>query len=287
MIIKKFEEQVERHFNSTALKKAGRIVTYGQLNANADRIAHAITSITSMPGQSEQVALLFEHGIDMVIAIIATLKANKTYVPLDVHYPHKRLLYILENSQTSLILTNQQNEPLAHELTQLSTAKLAVLNIETINEDAPSSTPQRDVSPDKIAYIIYTSGSTGNPKGVYQTHQNVWYYTRNWVNRFGITANDRMSLFTALTHDGAVQDIFSALLTGAALYPYSLKENGNLDELYLLLLREKITIWHSVPSLFRFFANGLSERDLFYDIRWVLLGGEPLREHDLQLFNAY
>ncbi|MDQ1350673.1 MAG: hypothetical protein QG657_975 [Acidobacteriota bacterium] len=290
MIIKEFEEQVRQYYSRAAVKKGDRELTYGQLNDYADRIARLIiTGATPGVGGDnvQQVALLFEHGVDMIAAVIGTLKACKTYVPLDISYPVKRLLYILENSVTHSILTDSRNLALAQELAAQAGKKIHALNIDDIGVDTAGATVERKPSEDKTAYILYTSGSTGKPKGVYQTHRNVMYYTRNWIQRFAITSNDRMSLFTSFTHDGCVQDIFSALLSGACLYPYSLKEGGNIEGLYLLLVKEKITLWHSVPSLYRFFANTLTEKDQFYDLRWVLLGGEPLREHDLQLYRAY
>ncbi len=292
MIIKRFEEQVERFNACPAVKKGDRELTYGQLNDYASRIARAIIDGDTPAAANDnqrQAALLFEHGVDMIAAAIGALKACKIYVPLDISYPQKRLLNILKNSGTGLILTNIRNLPLAKELAGLVGGKIYVLNIDAIGAETPGTTFERKASEDRPAYILYTSGSTGRPKGVFQTHRNVLYYIRNWIERFSITSSDRMSLFTSFTHDGCIQDIYSALLAGACLYPYSLKEGGagSIEELYMLLVKEKITLWHSVPSLFRFFANTLTEKDQFYHLRWVLLGGEPLREHDLRLFQDY
>lgn len=290
MIIKKFEEQVKRFNTRPAVKKGDRELTYGQLNDYADRVARAIMA-GNTPGNAgdnqRQAALLFEHGVDMIAAVFGALKAGKTYVPLDITYPQKRLLNILENSRTGLILTNNRNLPLAQELAGQAGKEIGVLNIETIGAETTGTALEREVSGERIAYILYTSGSAGRPKGVYQTHRNVLYYIRNWIDRISITPSDRMSLVTSFTHDASIMDIFSALLAGACLYPYSLKEEGRIEELYMLLVKEKITVWHSVPSLFRFFANTLTEKDQFYHLRWVLLGGEPIREHDLRLFQDY
>lgn len=294
MIIKTFEEQVERFCHKTAIKTAEREYTYGRLDEYANRVARGIiaedgcgTGPEAGDSQTRRVALWFEHGSDMIVGALGVLKADNAYVPLDISYPEKRLLYILENSGSFLILTNNRNQASARQLAEQSEGKYRVLNIETIDAEVPGTPVQREVSEERTAYILYTSGSTGKPKGVYQTLRNMWYYTRNWIQRFSITESDRMSLFTSFTHDGAVQDIFSALLSGACLYPYSMKNRGGMDEFYILLIREKITVWHSVPSLFRFFSDTLTEKDQFYDIRWVLLGGEPLREHDLELYESY
>jgi amino acid adenylation domain-containing protein len=294
MIIKKFEDQVAKFPGRTAVKTAARELSYGQLDEYANRVAHAIIAESNRGAgreagsrQTQQVALFFEHGIDMIVGALGVLKADNIYVPLDISYPEKRLLYLLEDSGSHLILTSHRNFPLAQQLAGQTGGKCSVLNIEAIGGDIPGPPVQREVSGERTAYILYTSGSTGKPKGVYQTLRNMWYYTRNWIERFSITPDDRMSLFTSFTHDGAVQDIFAALLSGACLYPYSMKESSSIEALYMLLVKEKITIWHSVPSLFRFFADTLTEKDQFYDIRWVLLGGEPLREYDLQLYRSY
>jgi tyrocidine synthetase-3 len=290
MIIKKFEEIVQRFPEKTALKTNNKSLTYAELNFCANRVAHALVQEDkgeSTPINNQQVALLFDHGIDMVVGVIGTLKANKTYVPLDTFFPGKRLLYILEDCEADLILTDNKNHELAQELSDHAGKNISVLNIEAIGDEIPGTTFQRQPSEERTAYILYTSGSTGKPKGVYQIHRNVWYYTWNWIKRFSITETDRMSLFTSFCHDGSVQDMFAALLVGATSYPYFIKNTGNTDELYNLLIEEKLTIWHSVPTLYRFFVNTLSEKSVFNDIRWVLLGGEPLRPYDLDLIRTY
>jgi len=304
MIIEKFQEQVEAFPAKIAVKAGNRTIAYSELNTYANQVAHVImagdrdreeTGDNSYQG----VSLLFEHGADMIIGVFGSLKAGKTYIPLDVTYPSKRLLYMLENSGSYLILTNESNLGAAAQLAAQAQTKIDILNIDAIvNQKAESESTLNmntnekfaaslNVNPDSPAYILYTSGSTGQPKGVVQTQRNVMYYTRNWIQRFSITSSDRMTLFSAFSHDGSVQDMFAALLAGATLYPYNYKTTDSTDPLYTLLMKEKITIWHSVPTLFRYFANTLTEKNVFYNIRWVLLGGEPLRPNDLELFRAH
>ncbi len=303
MIIKKFLEQVDKYPANVAVKAGDRIITYGELNTYANRAAHALLEkIHDAPHREKKVgdetsgsriSLLFEHGADMIIGVIAALKAGMTYVPLDVTYPRKRLLYMLEDSGSAYILTNRANYRAAEDLASQTQAGMDILNIDDIMEKTAEDSTVKDseaglaVDENSIAYILYTSGSTGRPKGVMQTHRNVMYYTRDWVQRFSITEADRMTLFSAFSHDGSIQDMFAALLGGAALYPYYIKATASTDELYALLMKEKITIWHSVPSLFRYFTGTLTEKNRFYDIRWVLLGGEPLRSHDCELYSTF
>jgi len=294
MIIKKFQEQAAAAPDNIAVKMDNRTITYRELNNYGNRMANVImTHDSSGDSNNQRVSLLFEHGVDMIIGVIGVLKAGKTYVPMDITYPEKRLCGMLEDSGCYLILTNAANVSLAQRLTRQIGGKVGIINIDSINMNAGDTTPGVDTrgealeNGEALAYILYTSGSTGQPKGVMQTHRNVLYYTRHWIRRFSISESDRLTFITSFSHDQSVQDIFASLLSGACLYPYDIRAASGIYQLYSLLMEEKITIWHSVPSVFRFFANSLTMKDFFYDMRWVLLGGEALRPHDLELFKAH
>ncbi|MCU0286097.1 MAG: amino acid adenylation domain-containing protein, partial [Acidobacteria bacterium] len=240
------------------------------------------------PSEKEggQVGLLIAHGVDMIAAILGVLKSGSVYVPLSPDYPTNRVSYILEDSESRLLLTDSRCEEKAGKIAQ--ERGIPFLNIDKIekNEAGPSETI-RKIAGEKQAYIMYTSGSTGKPKGVVQTHQNVLYYIHNWIQRFSITEADRMTLFSSFCHDGSVQDMFSALLTGAALYPYDVRKRDDNVNFTRFLSEEKITIWHSVPSLFNFFVNTLTGSEHFEDLRWLLLGGEPFRGYEIDMFKKH
>jgi amino acid adenylation domain-containing protein len=283
MLIEKFEEQVNQTPGNIALKSRHQVLTYLELNGYANRIARMISTCAS----GEIVGLLFDDGIHMVAAILAALKAGKIYVPLSGDYPLQRLAYMLSDSEASLIVTGTSNKALTQKLGK--DRNIPVVDIETGNHDAdvPGENPSRSRSGEKLAYIMYTSGSTGRPKGVMQNHQNVLYYTRNWVRIFSIAAGDKMTLLTSLCHDGSVQDIFSALLSGATLLPYDIKKQEKTGELKEFLKEEKITIWHSVPTLFRYFVNTLAGTERFRSLRFILLGGEPVHAHDVDMIEKH
>jgi len=294
MIIHKFEQQVETFAEKPAVITDNKQLTYRELNNYANGVARAIQKQDTIPPGSKKnqvVGLLFEHSADMIVGVMGTLKAGKIYVPLDITYPGNRLTYMLEDSGAHLVLTNTNNLSLAEKLVKKVNRDLPVINIDTIDNTIAYPNFERSPSGDKPAYILYTSGSTGKPKGVLQDHKNVCYYIDNWTEFFSITPADRMTLFSAFSHDGAGQDMFGALHNGAVLYPYNILNRANIAELSQWLIEEKITIWHSVPTLYRYFVETLKDRDIghrqFPDLRFVLLGGEQIREHDIEMFKRF
>jgi long-subunit acyl-CoA synthetase (AMP-forming) len=128
----------------------------------------------------------------------------------------------LKDSQSRLIITDNKNLSLAGEL---ATDSCELINIES-DFPFPVDDPDLEISPDALAYIIYTSGSTGRPKGVTQSHRGVLYHTTNFINSLHICAADRLTSLYFFAHSAARIDIFGALLSGAAVYPFNLKEEG-------------------------------------------------------------
>jgi non-ribosomal peptide synthetase component F len=211
---------------------------------------------------------------------MGVLKAGKTYVPLDPDSPRERLEYIVQDSQASAILTNDQNLSLAQTLTNKTIRLINIDKLETATNNI-----QLTVSPDSIAYILYTSGSTGHPKGVLQNHRNVRHFIRNYTNNLHITANDRLTLLSSYSFDAAIMDIFGALLNGATLYPVNLKEES-LSNLTSWLIQQDVTIYHSTPTVYRHWLNTLTE-EKFPKIRCVVLGGEPVYKDDVDKYRKH
>jgi amino acid adenylation domain-containing protein len=293
MLIENFEKQVNQTPGNIAVKTGKQSYSYEQLNQYANRIAHLIEK--NRPGQTgiETVGLLLDHGVDMIAAILGTLKSGKAYVPISPAYPRNRIFYMLTHSESSLIITHSKYESKIKEWTRENKTCFFSIPSAYETESTPGTNPytylyqQPKAGGERLAYIMYTSGSTGKPKGVMQNHQNVMYYIKNWTQRFSISSSDRMTLFSSFCHDGSVQDMFAALLNGAALYPFDIKIRETHVKLSRFLIEEKITIWHSVPSLYNFFVNTLTGEERFDDLRFILLGGEPLREYEINMFKKF
>ncbi|MFS8087174.1 MAG: AMP-binding protein, partial [Acidobacteriota bacterium] len=143
-----------------------------------------------------------------------------------------------------------------------------------------------NVTADRPAYILYTSGSTGRPKGVIQNHRNVLHFIRVYANNLHINSTDRLTLLSSYCFDASVMDIYGALLNGATLYPIDIKRNGfaGLSE---HVSNESITIYHSTPTVYRYFVETLTEPNGFPRLRLIVLGGEEVSRRDVELYGKH
>lgn len=281
MIIKHFEEQVMKHPDQLAIKTNSDCITYSELNQAANRVARQIVQNEE---EVKTIGLLFEHGSDMIVGMLSALKAGKIYVPLDATYPIDRLAYIVEDADINVVITNSQNETLFKQFVLEVKKPMEIINIDTVPDTVSSDNLNLPIPEDQIAYLLYTSGSTGRPKGVIQSRENVVYFVKNYIKDFSITPNDRLTLFSAFGHDAAVMDIYGGLLSGATLYPVNIKNKLNMRDMVNWLIDEKITIWHSVPTVFRYFYQTLTGDKQLPDLRLIILGGEQVLDHDVQMF---
>jgi amino acid adenylation domain-containing protein len=276
----RFEAQVRQYPARVAVKTRHHQWSYEKLNARAKQIAH---SIVSLCGAGEQrVALLCEHDAPMIAAMLGALQAGKTYVPMDPNYPEERLTYILEHSESTTLLVDGKNLALARRLTK---SRLNVINIEHVDSgDAVVDLPE--VKPDALAYILYTSGSSGHPKGVMQNHRNVLHFIRAYTNNLHLHADDRLTLLSSYCFDASVMDIYGALLNGATLYPVDIRQDG-LAGLSEQMRSEGITIYHSTPTVYRYFIETLTQQSEFPRLRLVVLGGEEVKWRDVELYRKH
>jgi len=273
-IAARFEEQVAISGDSLAISDDHLSLTYDELNRLANRIGHSIGA--AEPGR---VVVCIETGTQCIAAILGVLKAGHAYVPVDPAFPESRNAYIVEDVQATMIVTNARHRATAESLARGTTK---VLNIDALPADTPDHNLAREISPDALAWIIYTSGSTGKPKGVMQNQRNTLH---GWMRRTRlqrVTAADRMTLFYSCSVMGSVYCIFGSLLNGAALFPYDFRDKG-VDDLAGWLRSRRITVYHSVASVFRQFATHYQADDAGFDVRLVTFGGERVLTSDVEL----
>ena len=280
-IPQRFEQQVGRYPDRLAVKTRNHQLTYSELNMVANRVARAL--LAERGEGTESIALLLEHGASMIAVILGVLKAGKVYVPLDPSFPYARNAYILEDSQAGLIVTNNENRSLAESLSKNSHL---LIDIDEISPTFSGENVDLPIPADNLANIIFTSGSTGQPKGVVQNHRNLLQVAMRYTNGFHIGAEDRVTLLQSYSVAGSVSNMLGALLNGASLFPYNVKEEG-LAGFADWLIEEEITVYHSVPTVFRQLANTLTGKEGFPELRLVRLGGEPVHPEDVQLYKKY
>jgi amino acid adenylation domain-containing protein len=272
-----FELQVENSPEATALIFEGQQLTYRELNARANQLAHYLRKI----GVSREVlvAISMERSIDMVIAVLGVLKAGGAYVPLDPNYPADRLLYMIQDAGVAVLLTQQK----LLETLPRHDAKLVCLDTELNRISKESRANPGDLTePENLAYVIYTSGSTGRPKGVQILHSAVVNFLQAMRKEPGMTANDVLAAVTTLSFDIAGLELFLPLTCGARVVIASAVEAADGDRLLKLLSRCGATVMQATPATWRL----LLEAGWHGEKLKVLCGGEALpQELAAQLLN--
>jgi len=279
-ITERFANQVAMFPRQIAVKTRNHEWTYQDLDRMVDGVARSIVGLVG--AGEERIALLFEHDAPMIAGMLGALKAGKTYVPMDPHHPAGRLRQIVEHSEATTLLTNSKNLALAR---KLASDSVQLINIDKIEATASSITLPA-IEPGRLAYILYTSGSTGQPKGVIQNHRNVLHYIRVYTNNLHLNAGDRLTLLSSYCFDAAVMDIYGALLNGATLCPIDIREDG-LAGLSERLIDEEITVYHSTPTVYRYFINTVNGKTDFRRVRLIVLGGEEVKQPDVELYKKH
>jgi amino acid adenylation domain-containing protein len=277
----RFEEQAHERPDQLAVHTAQYQWTYGAINRRANQIAHTLLSRRLPAGA--RVALLCAHDAPMVAAVLGVLKAGYTYVPLDPFFPPARLESIVTDAGALAVLTESAYLPLAR---KLGGAIGQVLTLDEAFAQAKTSDPQHRVSPDTLAYILYTSGTTGVPKGVMQSHRHVLHHIRVYTNNLHLRAEDRLTLLTPYGFDAAVMNLYGALLNGACLYPLDLRE-ADPATIPAWMEQHAITIYHSTPTVYRYWTRTLEEGPTLPACRLIVLGGEAATRADFEAYRRH
>lgn len=265
-----FEEQAEMLPERFALVFEGASVTYGELNKRANRLAWLLRRYGVGPNRI--VGLILDRSIEMIVAILAVLKAGGAYLPIDPAYPVERTTNILDDSGAELLLTTRD----LTEKRLIDTEKLPVGMIfldeiaSTLEMESVDNPPQVNSASD-LAYVMYTSGSTGKPKGNLTTHSNISKIVKN-TNYIEITSQDVLSQLSNYAFDGSTFDIFGAILNGARLVLVGNDTLLNIYALSKLIENEKITLFFITTALFNTLID--INPECLKNVRKILFGGE-------------
>jgi amino acid adenylation domain-containing protein len=274
-IPRRFEQQVEAYPDRLAVKDGSRTFTYRRLNEESNKVAR---TILEMRGKGEEpIALLFDQGIHAVVAILGILKAGKFYVALPPSATRPELEGVLSDCQPGLIVTNGTRLDLARRLTNKSDG---FLNIDEIGETVENTNPIPELNDDRLAYIFYTSGTTGSPKGVFDSHINVLHNIMRYTNSLNIDHRDRISLIQSCNFSGTVSSLLCALLNGASVFPFDLRNKG-IEKLAKWVEAEGLTVFHAVPMIFEQLIDGAEN---LASLRLVRLEGDQAHQRQITLF---
>ncbi len=241
-----FEAQVERSPDAIAVIFEDKQLTYRELNARANQLAHYLKNLGVKPEMP--VGIYVERSLEMVVGLLGILKAGGAYVPLDPMYPRDRIACILSDSGVKILLTEQKM------LALLPEQKAQLIDIDAdwgkISQQSQSN-PDSSANSDNLAYIIYTSGSTGNPKGVQISHQSLVNFLNSMREAPGLTKSDTLLAVTTICFDIAALEIYLPLLVGAKIVLASREIAANGDLLLSKLLSCGATVLQATPATWR------------------------------------
>ncbi len=230
-------------------------------------------------GPESLVGIHLDRSFDLIIGIWAILKAGGAYVPLDLACPEDRLLFMLKDSASHVLLTETK---LAGRFAGYPGKLVCLDEIGPRLESFSDANVAPVARPENLAYVIYTSGSTGRPKGVLVTHENVFrlfIHTEAW---YGFGTGDVWTLFHSYAFDFSVWEIFGALVYGGRLVIVPYEVSRSADAFHDLLAREQVTVLNQTPSAFRQLVQADRKKPVAnFALRYVIFGGEVLELQSL------
>ncbi len=265
-----FEAQEERTPDAIAAIFEDQQLTYRELNMRANQLAHYLRAWGV--GPEVLIGVCMERSLELVVALLATLKAGGAFVPIDLEYPRSRRDFMVEDSAVGVILTH------SHVWTAIKGPSIDVIAVDierAIISQGSIDNPRVPLKPFNLAYVIYTSGSTGKPKGAANTHAGILNRLLWMQKTYPLNAGDRVLQKTPLSFDVSVWEFFWPLMTGAGLV--LARPGGHRDSHYLaqLIATKGVTTLHFVPSMLRVFLQETKTTNCA-TLKRVVCSGEAL-----------
>ena len=293
--IRRFERNASRFATRVAASCGGRSLTYGELNAGANRLARRLLSLCPDLYADDLVAVLMRRSERMMLSILAVWKCGAAYVPLDASDPLERLRDLVAESRPRLILIE------AGLLSEESEAELSLIaplvHVGEAEKDAEGSDLCRPMAAADLAYVIYTSGSTGRPKGVMVEQRGMLNHLLSKVEELGLTDESVLAHTASHCFDISVWQFFAAALTGARVHIYPEEAVLEPERLLEALEEERVTVLEVVPSYLDVLVERLAERPSSLErLEYLLVTGETLSPalverwfalSDVPMVNAY
>ncbi len=284
-----FEDAVARDPQALALLDGECALSYGALNARANRVAHRLLAMGVSP--DDRVALCVERGASMVVGMLGILKAGGAYVPLDPAYPAERLTYMLRDSRPKALVTMFGTDATASVRAAAQAQAMPVVALD--GDNVADAAAEIEMNPDAdgmglgahhLAQLIYTSGSTGQPKGVMVEHDNVAHLIANHIANCGLAPGQRMLQFASYSFDSSVVEIFPTLAAGATLVLRPTHLVAPDQAFADMLDRHGVTIVDLPTAFFHVWAQEVAAGRAPPPpaaLRMVVVGGEALESRHL------
>ncbi|MEM6640920.1 MAG: amino acid adenylation domain-containing protein [Pseudomonadota bacterium] len=280
---------LERHAreqpNQLAVEFLDESLTYAQLDARANQLAHALLANGAKSG--DRIGLFMDKSIYTPVAIYGVMKAGCAYVPLDPAYGAERLGSLIDRAQIDIVISARAKRRTLATLATMGRAPRALFGVDqpalsercvswTAVAEQPATSPDISIEPDALAYIIFTSGSTGTPKGIMHTHASGLAFARWAAEEYALTPADRLSNHAPLHFDLSIFDFFAGVVAGATTVIVP-EDYARLPASYAQLIHEAgVSVLFTVPfALIQLVLRGAIERFSFDQVRWVIFGGEP------------
>ncbi|MFF3066862.1 amino acid adenylation domain-containing protein [Kitasatospora sp. NPDC057936] len=280
-VVDVIEEQVRRTPDVLAVAFDGERLTYGELNRRANRVAHRIRRQLAARGKGPFVGVFMERSVEMVVALLAIVKAGCAYVPIDPEYPAARTAFMVQDADLPLILTQERHR---EGLGEVTADVLVLSGPESWHEDDVD--PVRESSPADPVYMIYTSGSTGQPKGVVNRHDALANRLHWMQSAFPLAGEDRVLQKTPYSFDVSVWEFFWPLMTGAAIVVAKPGGHRDPDHLKELIRSAAVTTVHFVPSMLNVFLETDGLAGHCGSLNRVVCSGEALPRKTIEVFDA-
>lgn len=261
-----FEEQVEKTPDNIAVVFENQKLTYRELNERANSLANYLRS--QKIGRNDIVGIMVNRSLEMIISILAVLKSGACYIPIDPEYPQDRIAYMLNNSNTKLLLTFKRLE---NKVT-FDNKLFVELDNELYNSNKDNLININE--PDDLAYIIYTSGSTGNPKGVMLKHSNINNFIQGMCNVVDFNSRKTIVSVTTISFDIFVLESLLPLEKGLKIVIANENEQNDARLFNALCLKNNVNIIQTTPSRFQVLISDSNELNYLESITDILVGGE-------------
>jgi amino acid adenylation domain-containing protein len=273
-----FEAQAERTPQAIAVVFGEERVTYAELNRRANQLGHYLKQLGVRP--ETRVGILLERSVEMPVALLAVLKAGGAYVAFDPSYPPERLLYMFEDSDVSVLLTQEtlvagQAEHRAR-IVCLETERSSIVEHDARNV-------QSEISASNLAYLVYTSGSTGRPKGILIEHRSVVNASFAFITNHRMTERDRLLQFASLSFDVATEEFFATWLSGGCVVMRPEQVVSSYLDFMTLIEQENVSVVNLPASFWLEWLTALGEQggQIPKSLRRVIVGNEKTLEETL------